>query len=240
MHQRRRRRRRQHRETWGKKNYFSVFSHSPGLSLLLLFNPPRSTRTLQGLHSGSDKTYDALIIDEDKVRFFVDSLSAASPVFLFSVSLLSLSFLLPLPTLQKKKLNSSRLLLLSPLHSHQKTQNRSSTPSRTPSPREAASSTSTDATSSRSAGSTSWSCFRPARQCSGTGWPKGGEATLRRKLKKTCSARSCTCVSRRRGRATGELYFFFFLGGGGPLPPVLFSFSTSTAAAVAQGKKLKT
>ena len=103
MHQRRRRRRRQHRETWGKKNYFSVFSHSPGLSLLLLFNPPRSTRTLQGLHSGSDKTYDALIIDEDKVRFFVDSLSAASPVFLFSVSLLSLSFLLPLPTLQKKK-----------------------------------------------------------------------------------------------------------------------------------------
>ena len=27
------------------------------------------SHTLQGLHSGSDKKYDALIIDEDKVRF---------------------------------------------------------------------------------------------------------------------------------------------------------------------------
>jgi len=43
-------------------------SRAPAHShLLFSLEPP--FHTLQGLHSGSDKKYDALIIDEDKVRF---------------------------------------------------------------------------------------------------------------------------------------------------------------------------
>jgi hypothetical protein len=80
LHQRRRRRRQRRREGAWKNPFFLFLFLSLSLSLSLsrarapahshlLFSLEPPFHTLQGLHSGSDEKYDALIIDEDKVRF---------------------------------------------------------------------------------------------------------------------------------------------------------------------------